>query len=185
MEIYAWVPQCVLSSILGWTATDAGMLLIPGSITTAFMMPIIGNLIQKGVPQAYMVAVGFLIFFGFTFWMHEVMTPDTGVEHMFWPLIMRGIGLGLLFVPITTMALSTLKGKSIGEGAAFTGMMRQLGGSFGIAIITTMISVFGQWHRVDLIANLNASDIKVQNRVTQMQRGFMAKGYSYNEALGK
>ena len=52
-------------SILGWTATDAGLLLIPGSITTAFMMPIIGNLIQKGVPQGYMVGLGFLIFFFF------------------------------------------------------------------------------------------------------------------------
>jgi DHA2 family multidrug resistance protein len=46
--------------------------------------------------------------------MHNVMTPDTGVEHMFWPLILRGVGLGLLFVPITTLSLSTLKGKNIG-----------------------------------------------------------------------
>jgi len=171
--------------ILGWTATDAGLLLIPGSITTAFMMPIIGNLIQKGVPQAYLVALGFAIFFGFTFWMYNVITPDTGVEHMFWPLIMRGIGLGLLFVPITTMALSTLKGKSIGEGAAFTGMMRQLGGSFGIAIITTYITRFSQKHRVDLISNLDVTKIEVQQRVIQLQKGFMAKGFSPNEALAK
>src|SRR5690606_1989608 len=110
-------------SILGWTATDAGMLLIPGSIATAFMMPFIGKAIQRGIPQAYMVALGFLIFFVFTFWMHNVITPDTGSEHFYWPLIVRGIGLGLLFVPITTLSLSTLKGKNIGEGAAFTGMM--------------------------------------------------------------
>ena len=172
-------------SILGWTATEAGLLLIPGSITTAFMMPIIGNLIQKGVPQAYMVAVGFLIFFVFTFWMHNVITPDTGKEHLFWPLIMRGIGLGLLFVPITTMALSTLKGKHIGEGAAFTGMMRQLGGSFGIAIITTFITRFSQEHRVNLVSNLDMSKLEVQNRVHQLQQSFMSKGFTPNEALGK
>ena len=71
-------------SILGWTATDAGLLLIPGSITTAFMMPMIGRMIQKGVPQTYMVACGFIVFFLFTFWMRSVMTPDTGVEHFFW-----------------------------------------------------------------------------------------------------
>lgn len=171
--------------ILGWTATQSGLLLIPGSITTAFMMPIIGNLIQKGVPQPYLVALGFLIFFGFTFWMHESMTPDTGAEHLFWPLILRGIGLGLLFVPITTMALSTLKGKSIGEGAAFTGMMRQLGGSFGIAIITTFITRFTQEHRVNLVSHLDTSKLEVQQRVAQMQQGFMAKGFSANEALGK
>lgn len=171
--------------ILGWTALDAGMLLIPSSLMTAFMMPIIGQLIQRGVKQTYMVAIGFLIFFVFTFWMHNVMTPDTGEEHFFWPLIMRGVGLGLLFVPITTMALSTLKGKSIGEGAAFTGMMRQLGGSFGIAIISTFLTRFTQEHRVNLVAHLNGSSFEVQQRVQQLQQGFMAKGYAANEALDK
>jgi len=172
-------------SILGWTATDAGLLLIPGSITTAIMMPFIGKMIQNGVPQAYMVAVGFLIFFVFTYSMYNVMTPDTGVEHFFWPLVLRGIGLGLLFVPITTLSLATLQGKSIGEGAAFTGMMRQLGGSFGIAIITTFITRFSQTHRVDLIANLDGSKYEVQQRILQLQKGFQAKGFSYNEALNK
>ena len=172
-------------SILGWTATDAGLLLIPGSITTALMMPIIGKLIQKGVPQSYMIAIGFLVFFVFTFWMRNIITPDTGAEHMFWPLIFRGIGLGLLFVPITTLSLSTLKGKNIGEGAAFTGMMRQLGGSFGIAIITTFITRFSQEHRVNLISHLDITKVELQNRIQQLQAGFMSKGFSANEALGK
>jgi MFS transporter, DHA2 family, multidrug resistance protein len=172
-------------SVLGWTATDAGLLLIPGSLTTAFMMPIVGKLIQRGIPQGYMVAVGFLIFFFFTLMMYNNMTPDTGAEHFFWPLIWRGIGLGLLFVPITTLSLSTLSGKHIGEGAAFTGMMRQLGGSFGIAIITTFVTRFTQAHRVNLVANLDASKYEVQQRIVAMQNGFMAKGYSANEALKK
>ncbi|KAB1157620.1 MDR family MFS transporter [Flavobacterium luteum] len=172
-------------SILGWSATDAGLLLIPGSITTAFLMPIVGNLIQKGVPQGYLVGIGFLIFFFFTFWMYNVITPETGVENMYWALIIRGVGLGLLFVPITTLSLSTLKGKHIGEGAAFTGMMRQLGGSFGIAIITTGITRFSQEHRVNLIAHLDPTRIEVQQRVALLQRGFMSKGYSANESLGK
>ena len=172
-------------SVLGWTAFETGLLLIPSSLTTAFMMPIIGRLIQKGVPQTYMVAVGFLVFFFFTFWMHNIITNDTGSEHMFWPLIMRGMGLGLLFVPITTLSLSTLKGKGIGEGAAFTGMMRQLGGSFGIAIITTFISRFSQQHRVDLISHLDKASFAVQQRVEQLKHGFMAKGFSASESLAK
>lgn len=172
-------------SVLGWTALDAGLLLIPGTITTAILMPFVGAMIQKGIPQAYMIAGGFVIFFGFTFWMRNVMTPDTGVEHFFWPLILRGIGLGLLFVPVTTLALSTLKGKNIGEGAAFTGMMRQLGGSFGIAIITTFITRFSQEHRVNLISNLDVTKVEVQNRIQQLQAGFISKGFSTNEALGK
>ena len=172
-------------SILGWTAMDAGLLLIPGSITTAIMMPFVGNMIQKGVPQGYMVGVGFLIFFFFTLLMHNRMTPDTGAEHLFWPLILRGIGLGLLFVPITTLSLSTLKGKQIGEGAAFTGMMRQLGGSFGIAIITTFITRLSQEHRVNLLTNLDPANYDVQQRLTGMQHAFIAKGFTADEALKK
>ena len=171
--------------ILGWPALDAGLLLIPSSLTTAFMMPIIGQLIQRGVKQTYMVAIGFLIFFVFTFWMHNVMTPDTSADHFFWPLIMRGVGLGLLFVPITTMALSTLQGRSIGEGAAFTGMMRQLGGSFGIAIISTFLTRFTQDHRVNLVSHLDKTSFEVQQRVHQLQQGFMAKGFAPNDALDK
>ena len=172
-------------SILGWSATDAGLLLIPGSITTALMMPFVGKMIQRGVPQGYMVAFGFSVFFIFTFWMHNVITPDTGAEHFFWPLILRGVGLGFLFVPITTLSLSSLKGRQIGEGAAFTGMFRQLGGSFGIAIITTFITRLTQKHRVDLVAHLDGSRLEVQQRITMLQKGFMSKGFSFDESLKK
>lgn len=172
-------------SVLGWSATDAGLLLIPSSITTGIMMPFIGKMIQRGVPQAYMVALGFLMFFFFSFWMQNIITPDTSEQAMYWPLILRGVGLGLLFVPITTLSLSTLKGKQIGEGAAFTGMMRQLGGSFGIAIITTFMAIFNQQHRVNLISHLDQTSFQVQQTVQKLQQGFMAKGFTFNEALSK
>jgi len=172
-------------SILGWSATDAGMLLIPSSIMTGFMMPFIGKMIQNGVPQKYMVALGLSIFFGYSFFMYSVLTNDTGSENMFWPLIIRGVGLGLLFVPVMTMSLSTLSGKAIGEGASFTGMSRQLGGSFGIALITTFISRDSQHHRVDLISHLDPSNFEVQSRIAGLQANFMSKGFSANEALAK
>ncbi|WP_166967780.1 MDR family MFS transporter [Yeosuana marina] len=172
-------------SILGFTATDAGLMLIPSSITTGIMMPFIGKMLQNGVPQKYLVTAGFSIFFIYSLWMFLVMTPDTGTEHFFWPLVVRGVGLGLLFVPITTLSLSTLKGKDIGDGAAFTGMTRQLGGSFGIAIITTFIARTTQQHRVDLLPNISAINFKVQERIHGLQQLFISKGYSFNEALDK
>ncbi|HEX2848430.1 MAG TPA: MFS transporter, partial [Chitinophagaceae bacterium] len=97
--------------------------------------------------------------------------------------MMRGIGMGLLFIPITSLALSKLKGKQIGEGAAFTGMMRQLGGSFGIAAITTFMARKTMQHRSDLVTNLDITDPMVQNRVNAMQHSFMAKGIPSNIAL--
>ena len=93
------------------------------------------------------------------------MTPQTAGDDFFWPLMVRGVGLGLLSVPISTMALSTLKGAEIGQGAAFSGMMRQLGGSFGVALISTYLSRDIIGHRSNLVTNLNIYDPAVQSRV--------------------
>jgi DHA2 family multidrug resistance protein len=168
---------------LGWTAQQAGALMIPAALTTAFMMPIIGQLLQKGVPQQYLVALGMLLFFVFTYWGFKILTPDTGADNFFWMLIVRGVGMGMLFIPITTLSLSSLKGQQIGQGAAFTGMMRQLGGSFGIAAITTFMSRQNMVHRNSLVDNLDVNNPYVQQRVTAMQHSFMAKGLPPNIAL--
>jgi MFS transporter, DHA2 family, multidrug resistance protein len=172
-----------VQATLGWTATQAGLLLIPSALTTAFMMPLIGRILQKGFPQQYLVSIGMLIFFFFCFWGYKVLSPSTGQENFFWMLIMRGMGMGMLFIPITALSLSTLKGRQIGDGAAFTGMMRQLGGSFGIAIITTFMAHTNMIHRSTLVGHLDRTSLSVQNNIQGMQQGFMAKGYPENTAL--
>ncbi|UAY52100.1 DHA2 family efflux MFS transporter permease subunit [Ferruginibacter albus] len=168
---------------LGWTAQQAGMLMIPSAITTAFMMPVIGNILQKGAPQQVLVSIGMLIFSIFTFWCFAILTPDTSVDNFFWPLILRGMGMGLLFIPITALSLSSLKGQQIGQGAAFTGMMRQLGGSFGIAIITTFMSHQNIVHRVSLISHLDSTNPVVQQKVQAIQHSNILKGMDPLKAL--
>lgn len=170
-------------STLGWTAEDAGLLFIPSGIATAFMMPVIGKLLQRGIKQQYLVAGGLVIFFLYSLWAYKILTPDTPAESFWWLLMFRGFGLSMLFIPITTLALSTLYGQQIGQGAAFTGMMRQLGGSFGVAVITTFLAQANMTHRVDLISHLNASNATVQSHVSMMQRGFMSKGMTPDVAL--
>jgi DHA2 family multidrug resistance protein len=168
---------------LGWTAQQSGMLMIPAALTTAVMMPIIGRILQKGVPQQYLVAIGMALFFVYSFWGYKILTPDTGAPDFFWMLIIRGIGLGFLFIPITTLSLSTLKGQQIGQGAAFTGMMRQLGGSFGVAMITTFLATQNVQHRSDLVSKLDVNNPAVQQRVIAMQHSFMSKGMTADAAL--
>ncbi|MCE7038741.1 DHA2 family efflux MFS transporter permease subunit [Dyadobacter sp. CY312] len=168
---------------LGWTATQSGMLMVPAAIVTAMMMPVVGQLLQRGVKQQYLVAIGMIFFFIYSYWGYLILTPDTGKDAFFNMLIVRGIGLGLLFVPISTLALSTLKGREIGEGAAFTGMMRQLGGSFGVAVITTFIARQNMLHRNDLVSKLDVNNPVVQQRVEGLQHSFMAKGMAPDIAL--
>jgi DHA2 family multidrug resistance protein len=170
-------------SILGWTAQQAGMLMIPAALTTAFMMPIIGTLLQKGVPQQYLVSAGFILFAIFTFWGYVILTPDNNADDFFWMLIVRGVGMGMLFIPITTLSLSTLKGQEIGQGAAFTGMMRQLGGSFGIALITTFISRQNVVHGSSLISKLDPTRPAVQQQLQGLKQAFINKGMAPDVAL--
>lgn len=139
------------------------------------MMPLIGQLLQKGIKFQYLVSMGMFIFFVFTFWGYKIMTPDTGEPDFFWMLIVRGMGMGLLFIPITMLSLSTLKGKQIGQGAAFTGMMRQLGGSFGIAIITTFMASQAVKHSSNIASHIQQSDPAAAARVAGMAHSFAAK----------
>lgn len=170
-------------STLGWTAQQSGALMIPAALTTAFMMPLIGQLLQKGVPQQYLVAGGMVLFFLYSFWGYKILTPDTGKDAFFWMLILRGLGMGMLFIPITTLSLSTLRGQQIGQGAAFTGMMRQLGGSFGVALITTFMARQNVLHRTNLVSHLDVNNPAVQQRIQGMQHNFMAHGKTADQAL--
>ena len=91
--------------------------------------------------------------------------------------------MALLFIPITMMSLSTLKGRQIGDGAAFTGMMRQLGGSFGIALITTFMAQQMMVHRADLVSRMDVSNPAVVAKVNGLQQVFLAKGKTPEVAL--
>jgi len=174
-------------SILHWDAFQSGMLMIPSTLMVAFMMPIIGNLIQRGVPEKYLIATGMSIFFVYSLMTYKIMTPQTGAQNFFWPLMVRGVGLGLLSVPISTMALSTLKGVEIGQGAAFSGMMRQLGGSFGVALISTYLTRDIVQHRGNIVVHLNVNDPAVQNHITGTAAGLQKSGMppdlAHNTAL--
>ncbi len=170
-------------STLGWTAFQAGMLMVPAALTTAFLMPITGMILSKGVPQQFLVSVGMMFFAIFCFWGYSILTNSTPRENFFWMLITRGVGLPLLFIPITSLALSSLKGPEIGQGVAFTGMMRQVGGSFGVALITTFMARQNMAHRSTLVTKLNVDNPAVMGRLHAIQQGFVAKGMTPDIAL--
>jgi DHA2 family multidrug resistance protein len=168
--------------ILGFTAEQTGYLLLPGALASGFMMPVIGKMLQNGVPQKLMIPIGFTIFFVFTFWMAAKISPTAGESDFFWPLIVRGVGLGLIFLPITTMSLAGLQGKDAGQAAGLTGMIRQLGGSFGVAIVGTYLERSIQANRVALLPNISLYNPETTQRIQAFTQGFLAKGYPLNQA---
>jgi len=168
--------------ILGFSAEQTGWILLPGALASGFMMPIVGRMLMAGIPQKFMLPVGFAIFFGFTFWMGSRISPTAGEHDFFWPLIVRGVGLGLIFMPITTMSLAGLQGRDAGQAAGLTGMIRQLGGSFGVAIVGTYLERSIQNNRVALLPNLSLYNPETVQRLQGFTQSFMAKGYTMAQA---
>jgi DHA2 family multidrug resistance protein len=162
-------------NLLGFTAMQTGLILLPGGIATAIMMPIIGKLLQRGVPPQLMSAMGFVSFFVFTHLLSQ-STLASGRADFFWPLIFRGVGLGLLFVPLTTLALSNLRGKDVAQGTGLTNMMRQLGGSFGVALIATYVEKRSWANRSRLLEHVSIYDFAVRERLQAIMRGLQARG---------
>ena len=139
---------------LGFTAMQSGLMFMPGAIASAMCMPFIGVMLTKGVPPKYLIMAGFAINAGFVFWSSTMLTTSTPEEAFFWPLLIRGIGTGLLFVPLSNLTLGGLFGKDIGQASGLSNMIRQLGGSISVALIGTMTERFSAQHRADIMEHI-------------------------------
>lgn len=163
---------------LGFTATQTGLSLLPGALMSALCMPIVGILLQKGVQQKYIIPVGFFIFFMFTYLTYSVISPVSGENDFYYPLLLRGIGMSFIFVPLSTYSLSGLEGRDMAQGSGITSMMRQLGGSFSVAIVSTFIERQAQIHKSHLVENFNIYNSAFTDRINLLTQGFLSKGMS-------
>ena len=171
-------------NLLGFDAQQTGLILFPGGLATIAMMPWVGRMLKRGVPAQIMSAGGFILFFVFT-WMLSNSTLESGTSDFFWPLIVRGLGMAILFVPLTTLALQDLPAQEMGQGTGLNNMMRQLGGSFGIAILTTLIHLKSGVVRNALITYFNPYNTAFIERRAALIQGFMGRGFSLSDATQK
>src|SRR5437773_1678379 len=129
-----------LQQLQGFTANQTGLVILPGALASAFTMAATGRLRGK-LDSRIFVALGAVIFM-FAMWQMSHFTTLSGRQDFFWPMIWRGIGLGLIFVPLTNLALADLPMDRIPNGTGLFNLLRQLGGSVGIAISATLLSHF-------------------------------------------
>src|ERR1700710_120714 len=91
-------------NLLGFTAHQTGEILFSGGLCFIIMMPFIGKMLNKGIPAQFMATIGMFLFFVFTTMLSK-STLQSGTGDFFWPLVIRGVGMALLFVPLTTLAI--------------------------------------------------------------------------------
>ena len=166
-----------LQANLRMTAEQTGIVLLPGAIATALSMLVAGRLSNR-VDARLLITIGVLIF-ATAAWQLSRMTGQSGAPDFFWPLINRGVGLGLMFVPLTTITLAELDPRELAQGTGLYNFFRQLGGSFGIAGISTLLIRFTAENRANLVAHVTASDPATVSRLQMLARGLMAKGTDF------
>ncbi len=177
--VFTWPLLAQIS--LGWTATMTGMSLMPGAIMTAATLVFTGKMIERGVNPKIFIGLGFFILFGFVISMY-FQSPDSNMRSVFFPLLIRGVGLGMLITPIITLSIQGLTGAELNQGTGLTNMTRQLGGAVGIALINLFISHRQSIHINDLSTETNQGYEVVNQIVAGNTNFFLSNGFGQETA---
>ena len=161
-------------SVLHFTATQTGLLLAPSALASAVMMIVLGKISGK-VDARFLIALGVVGISGAMFQLSS-LTPQTGQEDLFWPLIWRGVFIIPMYLPLSLAALGSLPKQDIAAGSGFYNLTRQLGGSVGIAVITTLLAQREAFHRAILLSKLTPYDLQTNQRLDLLTGALQGRG---------
>jgi len=123
---------------MGMTAYETGVALLPGALATAASMVVVGRLMTRVDPRL-LTALGLLLT-AWSCWSLGDLNQYAGVDDVFWPRLIQGLGMGLIFVPVTTVMLAPLPKNELASATGVSMLVRQLGASVGIAVLTTLLA---------------------------------------------
>lgn len=164
-----------LQALHGFTANQTGMVILPGAIASAITMAILGKRLRQ-VPDGRPVIVAGALLFMACMYQLAMLTMDSGKDDLFWPLVLRGIGLGLIFIPLNSIALAELHPRDLAQGTGMFNLMRQLGGSMGIAVMATLLSRFTKEKKALLTEHLTVTTPDALARLDQFTHAMTARG---------
>jgi len=167
-------------TILRYTSQQTGLLMLPGALTTALLMPFAGKLSRKMDPRLLLMIGAIVLATSLT--MFSSMNPQTSGEDLFWPLIIRAVGTTFMFLPLSLATLGPIPRKDVASATGFYNLTRQLGGSIGVALLSTMLARRQAFHVAVITEKLVANDPATLERVNMLTGAMMAKGASAVEA---
>jgi MFS transporter, DHA2 family, multidrug resistance protein len=164
-----------MQELLGFTAVQAGLALMPRSLVMMVMMPIVGRVYNRISPR---VCVGFgVLLFTWSAVLMSRYTLDTTSGDVVLVLAIQGVAFACLFIPLTTVALSAVPRHQVADATGLNSLLRQIGGSLGLAIFASLIPRINQYGAVALAAHVTPDRIQVTNRISMLTRAFELRGY--------
>ena len=169
-----------LQTLMGYTSYLAGFVLGPGGIATLISLPIAGRLVTKVNPKA-LLSFGVIVNAYATYLMSN-FTLNADFATVIWPRIVLGIGMGFFFIPLTTLTMSSISKEDMGNASGIYNLLRNLGGSFGVAFVTTILARRAQYHQAHLVENLTPYDTPYQLAVQQGTQALQLRGLEGTQA---
>jgi DHA2 family multidrug resistance protein len=163
-----------LQSLHGMTAWQTGKIILPGALASAASMAVVGKNANR-LDARWTVIAGTLLFL-LSMYQLSTLTLGAGAHDLFWPLIWRGTGLGLIFVPLTNATMAELRTSQLAQGTGMFNLTRQLGGSMGIAVMATLLTRYTTQAKAVLTEHIVAGDPSTQARLAMLAHGAMARG---------
>lgn len=161
-----------LQTLLGYPAVESGFAVSPRGVGAILSMIVVGRLIAR-VDSRYLITFGFTVLC-FSTWLFTGIDLYIAQSNIIIPMFISGIAMGFVFVPLTTMTMSTLPQEQIGNASGIYNLMRNTGGSIGIAIMTTMLARNSQFHQAVLSAHTTQYDPAFQGTFERLRDMFAA-----------
>jgi DHA2 family multidrug resistance protein len=164
----------MLQTVLGYPALQAGIAMAPRGIGSFVMMPITGIMTGR-FDNRKLLAAGFFVGGITLIWLGD-LNLRAGYWDIFWPQLIQGVGMSLLFVPLTTVTMNAIPRERMGNATSLFNLMRNIGGSVGIAMTGTMLARQQQTVTSILGANVTVYDPAARSMLAQTRAAMMASG---------
>jgi DHA2 family multidrug resistance protein len=169
-----------LAQVQGYNAQQIGEVVMWSGIPQLFLLPVMPLLIRK-VDSRILVALGLLLFAASCF-VNVDMSPDTGMDQLIFPQLLRAAGQPLATIPLTQLSIVGLSRRDAADSAGITSVMRNLGASIGIAVLSTMVQIRESIHFSAIADALTENSLKVQDRLQALTNLFLGKGAGLDAA---
>ncbi len=160
--------------LLGYDAWSSGAVLAPGGVGNLISLVIAGRLVTR-MDQRLLLAIGCLVNGLALYWMSH-LTLDIDYWSLVWPRFVQGLGMGFLFLPLTTLSISTIVKERLPNATAAFNLIRNMGGSIGVAMATTLLVRRSQYHQATLVGHVDVWDPETTARLARWAGVFAGNG---------
>jgi MFS transporter, DHA2 family, multidrug resistance protein len=169
-----------LAQVQQYNALQIGEVIMWAGIPQLFLVPFVPKL-MKLVDIRVLIAVGVSLF-AVSCFMNTSMTHDTGIEHLRWSQIVRAMGQPMIMVPLSSIATAGIEPALAGSASGLFNMMRNMGGSIGIAVLATLLKNREQFHSNRIGEAISTYDPLTRQRIDELTQGFVGRGIDLETA---